>query len=175
MHGLHRISQKRRNVQPPRLQGIEHQAGGTEFHQGAPDGEIGVTEDKVQTAVTILVGQRLIAGVENGPVIARLPRNDFFHEVRTLRQLKPHRMLRVLWRGPDPPGTAEHASGDQKSGQYPFDYRQSRQFAPKGVVFVASVGGAAGVIEVVLDDENVFLGRRIGRSFRRQLGCVRQF
>ena len=139
----------------------EHHRGQAYFERGGKRAHVGVAQQQVQTAEPVVIRQRFVAGVDDGPVELH-PLIDVVDDViRALGELEIHARGRfgfVFEReriglphaaraGVNLPGRQERKEGAQAR-------RRELHFAPHEVVFVAAKRGAGEVIDVVFNQRD---------------------
>jgi hypothetical protein len=150
VHGVHRPGQRQvaevDSVRRTVLDQVEHQRGGAELEIGRRLGEVGVADDDVQPPVTVGVGVRLVAGVDDAALQRGLQPDLDLDVVGSLRELE----ARLVAGRPDadPAGAGDHLAGHQKRGQ-PGDDGRERRLPAHQVVLVRPVGRALAV-DIVL-------------------------
>ncbi len=161
--GLHRIHQPDFLGHDPFLEQVQHQRRRAKFQRQRVVAHVGVADQQVQATIFPVIGQRLVAGVDNRAVELH-PLVDVVDDViGALGNLEPDRtrpartvkLERQRVRLAHPPGTGKDLARGQERQQPTQDLRRELRATFHQVVLVTAERRAGMVIDVVFQETNL--------------------
>ena len=91
--GLHRIHQPHALGKNPFLEQIQHQRGGADLQRGRVFAHVRIADEQMQAAILAVIGQRLVAGIDDRAVELHPLINVVHDVVGALRNLEVHGLI----------------------------------------------------------------------------------